>query len=149
MLDTTFIFKSCSIMQNNIANKTTGVFSGLITSKTRIRVLMRLFLNPDQQIYLRGLSSEFGISPSQIKSELNQLENANLLKKQKVGRQNFFKANKSHPIFKELQSMVKKALGMDQIIESIITRLGNLEQALLIDDYAEGSVSSIWNHKPG
>ena len=27
---------------------------------------------------------------------------------------------------------------MDQILESIIERLGNLEQALLIDDYAEG-----------
>ena len=34
--------------------------------------------------------------------------------------------------------MVRKALGMDQIIESIIERLGRLEAAYLTGDYAEG-----------
>jgi len=39
--------------------------------------------------------------------------------------------------------MVAKALGMDQVLESIIKRLGNLEKAILIDDYAEGKDSGI------
>ena len=39
--------------------------------------------------------------------------------------------------------MVKKALGMDEILESIIIRLGNLKKALLIDDYAEGKDTGI------
>ena len=39
--------------------------------------------------------------------------------------------------------MVKKALGMDQILESMIKRLGNLEMALLVDDYAEGKDTGI------
>jgi hypothetical protein len=34
--------------------------------------------------------------------------------------------------------MVRKALGMDQVVVSIVSRLGNLELALLVDDYAEG-----------
>ena len=119
------------------------IFSGLITSKMRIRILMRLFLNPQQNAYLRELTDEFQVSPSQVKSELDQLKDAGLLVSQKKGRQVFFSANQKHPVFKELHSMVKKALGMDQILDSIITRLGNLEKALLLDDYAEGKDTGI------
>lgn len=120
-----------------------SLFSGLITSKIRIRILMRLFLNPERQAYLRELSDEFHVSPSQVKGELDQLNSANLLVSLKKGRQVFFSANKKHPVFNELHSMVKKAMGMDHILESIIIRLGNLEKALLIDDYAEGKDTGI------
>lgn len=120
-----------------------SLFSGLITSKTRIKILMRLFLNPERQAYLRELSDEFNASPSHIKEELGQLSQADLLTRRKNGRQILFSANQKHPVFKELHSMVKKALGMDRILESMLQRLGNLEKALLIDDYAEGKDTGI------
>ena len=121
----------------------TSIFSGLITSKMRIRILMRIFLNPERNVYLRELSDEFKASPSHIKNELDQLKSANLLTSRKNGRQILFSANTKHPVFSELHSMVKKALGMDQILESMLERLGNLEQAILIDDYAEGKDTGI------
>ena len=120
-----------------------SLFSGLITSKTRIRILMRLFLNPSQQAYLRELAGEFNLSPSQIGEELKQLNNAGLLESSKSGRQINYHANSKHPLFPELQSMVKKALGMDHILESMIQRLGNLDLAILLDDYAEGKDTGI------
>jgi len=121
----------------------TPLFSGLITSKMRIRIIMRLFANPSCQSYLRELADEFGASPSHIKEELDQLSSSNLLVSKKNGRQVVFSANTNHPIFQELHSMVNKALGMDQILESIIKRLGHLQQAFLIDDYAEGKDTGI------
>ena len=120
-----------------------SVFSGLITSKTRIRVLMRLFLNPDQAAYLRELADEFHMSPSLVRTELQQLTEAELLTSARNGRQIHFQANTRHPLFPELQSMVRKALGMDRIIDSIVQRLGNLQEAFLIDDYAEGKDTGI------
>ncbi len=114
------------------------LFNALITSKMRIRILMRLFLNPQQQAYLRGLADEFDASTSQVREELQHLSEAGLLLSQKDGRQTNYQANQSHPLFPELQSMVKKSLGMDQIIESIVERLGNLQSAYLVDDYAQG-----------
>ncbi len=121
----------------------TSIFSGLITSKMRIRILMRIFLNPERSVYLRELAGDFKASPSHIKNELEQLKAANLLTSKKKGRQILFSANTKHPVFDELHSMVKKALGMDRILESIIDRLGNLEQAILIDDYAEGKDTGV------
>jgi DNA-binding MarR family transcriptional regulator len=114
------------------------VFNGLITSKVRARILMRLFLNPNRDAYLRELAKEFAVSPSQIKEELDNLSDAGLLSKERGGRQINYSANTEHSLFPELHSMVKKAMGMDRILDSILMRLGNLEQAYVIDDYAEG-----------
>lgn len=120
-----------------------SIFSGLITSKTRVRILMRLFLNPSRHAYLRELAGEFDLSPSLVREELRQLDDAGFLDSEKNGRQIHYKANQKHPLFHELHSMVQKALGMDRILDSIIERLGNLEQAYLIDDYAEGKDTGI------
>ena len=120
-----------------------SMLSGLITSKTRIRLLMRLFHNPEQQAYLRELADEIGSSPSHMKGELKNLTDAGLLNSQKNGRQVLFSANRSHPLYDELHSMVQKALGMDAILDSIIMRLGNLEAAYVVGDYAAGRDTGI------
>lgn len=123
---------------NHICSEKQNIFSGLITSKTRVRILMRLFLNSANRAYLRELVAEFGASPSQVRDELQQLSDAGLLTSEREGRQVFYRANDQHALFPELNSMVRKALGMDRILDSIISRLGQLDKAILIDDYAEG-----------
>ena len=119
------------------------IFEGIITSKMRIRILMRLFLNPQADAYLRELATEFDVSTSQVSGELQQLARAGLVTHNRKGKQINYQANSQHALFPELQSMVKKALGMDQILESIINRLGNLEEAVLLDDYACGRDTGI------
>ncbi|MES9903758.1 MAG: winged helix-turn-helix domain-containing protein [Sedimenticola sp.] len=104
---------------------------------------MRLFLNPHVQCYVRELAQDFNVSPSQVKFELDNLNKSGLLNSEKSGRQILYRANQQHPLFPELQSMVRKSLGMDRIMDSIIQRLGALEQALIIDDYAEGKDTGI------
>jgi hypothetical protein len=39
--------------------------------------------------------------------------------------------------------MVSKVMGIDQVLDSIVKRLGDLESAYLIDDYAEGKDTGI------
>jgi predicted nucleotidyltransferase len=104
---------------------------------------MRLFFNPDTQSYLRELAKEFDVSSNAVREELNQLKKTNLLKTEKNGRQVYYKANTEHTLFPELKSMVSKVMGIDQVIDSIITRLGNLEKAYLVGDYAEGKDTGI------
>jgi hypothetical protein len=66
-----------------------------------------------------------------------------LLTCEKEGRNIYYKANNSHPLFPEIRSMVGKVMGLDQVMDSILTRLGDLEKAYLIDDYAEGKDTGI------
>ncbi|OQB54450.1 MAG: hypothetical protein BWX99_02040 [Deltaproteobacteria bacterium ADurb.Bin151] len=118
-------------------------FAGLITSKTRINLLVRFFFNPGTKAYLRELSKDLDISTNAVREELNQLTKTRLLTSEKEGRNVYYTANREHPLFPELKSMVSKVMGLDQVIESIITRLGDLEKAYIIDDYAEGKDTGI------
>ena len=120
-----------------------NLLSGLISSKTRIKLLMRFFLNPQTRSYLRELAKEFDLSTNAVREELNQLTQTHLLKSEKSGRNVFYSANTAHTLFPELRSMVQKVMGIDQVIEGIVQRLGNLEQAFLIADYAEGKDTGI------
>jgi len=120
-----------------------NLFTGLISSKTRIKLLIRFFFNPNTRSYLRELAKEFDMSTNSVREELNQLTKIKLLASHKSGRRVFYKANENHPLFPELKSMVSKVLGIDQVIDSIVTRLGDLERAYLLDDYAEGKDTGI------
>jgi predicted transcriptional regulator len=120
-----------------------NLFSGLISSKTRIKLLVRFFFNPKTRSYLRELAKEFNISTNSVREELNQLTKTKLLKSEKNGRQVFYMANESHPLYPELKSMVAKVMGIDQVVDGIVNRLGDLEQAYLLDDYAEGKDTGI------
>jgi predicted transcriptional regulator len=120
-----------------------NLFAGLIASKTRIKLLTRFFFNPKTRSYLRELAKEFNVSTNSVREELNQLKRTNLLKSQKDGRQVYYMANAGHPLFPELKSMVSKVMGIDQVIDGIVNRLGDVELAYLIDDYAEGKDTGI------
>ena len=120
-----------------------NLFEGLISSKTRIKLLVRFFCNPESQSYLRELAKEFNVSTNAVREELNQLNKTNLVKKEKNGRQVFYRANQEHPLFPELRAMVSKMMGIDKVVEGIIRRLGNLERAYLIGDYADGKDTGI------
>ena len=104
---------------------------------------MRLFFNPQTQSYLRELAKEFGVSTNAVREELNQLKKTKLLKSEKSGRQVFYRANTEHSLFPELKSMVSKVMGVDQVIDGIVSRLGDVESAYLLDDYAEGKDTGI------
>lgn len=120
-----------------------NLFAGIVTSKTRIKLLIKFFFNPDVRSYLRELSSEFNVSTNAVRLELNQLTDSKLLTAEKKGRQVFYSANKSHPLFDELISIARKTMGVDQVIDGIISRLGDIEAAYLIDDFAEGKDTGI------
>ena len=115
----------------------------LITSKTRIKLLLKFFLNPGTRAYLRGLATEFGESTNAIRVELNRLTEAKLLKSVNSGRTVEYRANKQHSLFKDLQSVVKKFVGLDKVAEELAAKLGDIQAAYVIGDYAKGNDSGL------
>jgi len=114
------------------------MLDSLITSKTRVKLLTKFFLNSATRSYLRNLEVEFGESTNSIRVELNRLEETGLLKSEYLGNRRYFFANKSHPLFYDISSIVRKYVGIDQIIENIINRLGNLKSVYIAGSLARG-----------
>lgn len=115
----------------------------LISSKTRVKLLLKFFLNSNATSYLRNLEDEFGESTNAIRLELNKLEGAKMLLSEPIGKKKIFRVNTQHPLFRELHSIVLKFVGLDQILEFVIQKLGHLEKVYLIGSFARGIDSDI------
>ena len=115
----------------------------LITSKTRIKLLLKFFLNPDNSAYLRGLSKEFGESTNSVRLELNRLEDANMINSEVDGNKKLFKVNKFHPFYEDVNQIVRKYLGIDVIVNNIIKGLGTPQFMYLTGDLAKGKESNL------
>ena len=119
------------------------MLDSLITSKTRIKLLMKFFLNPGTRGYLRELASEFGESTNSVRVELNRLSHAKIISSETVGRTIEYHANASHSLFKELRDLVQKYAGVDQLVETLIKVIGDVNTAYLVGDYALGIDSGL------
>jgi hypothetical protein len=110
----------------------------LISSKTRVKLLLKFFLNSSTKSYLRGLESEFGESSNGIRIELNRFTEAGMLKTSIEGNKKFFTANTSHPLYGSIHSLIRQYVGIDTIIENVVVRLGDVEKVFLTGEFAKG-----------
>jgi hypothetical protein len=115
----------------------------LITNKTRIKLLLRFFLNSDSSSYLRNLESEFEESTNAIRIELNRFEEAGLLTTSMKGNRKIFQANQKHPLYNDLHNILLKYVGLDQVVGKIVQRLGNVKKAYVTGDISFGKDTKI------
>ncbi|MEP1260753.1 winged helix-turn-helix domain-containing protein [Algoriphagus sp.] len=113
------------------------MLESLVTSKTRIKLLLKFFSHANSG-YLRSLAKEFDESTNSVRVELNRLTEAGLLVSEDDGKTKLYKANTSHPFFEEIKGMVSKFLGLDDLMERIVKRMGEVEAAYIVGDYAKG-----------
>ena len=101
-------------------------------------MLLKFFTNSTATAYMREMAEEFGESTNSIRHELNNLSNSGYLLSEEDGRTIKYRANTQHPLYNEVKNLVHKYLGIDKIIDNILSRLGDLEAAYIIGDYALG-----------
>jgi hypothetical protein len=115
----------------------------LISSKTRIKLLLKFFLNSSSRSYLRGLESEFGDSTNSIRQELNRFEKAGMLKAYTEGNKKYFQANTSHPLYNDIHNILIKYIGFDTIIDTVIDRLGEINDVYITGQLCKGLDSPV------
>ena len=115
----------------------------IITSKTRLNLLIKFFVNIANKGYLNSLASEFGESTNSVRKELNNLTSAGFLVKKMDNNKVIYSANVNHPFFNILQKIVRKHLGIENIVNRIIKNLGQIDKIILLGDYVKGIDSGI------
>lgn len=101
-------------------------------------MLVKFFINAANSGYLNGLAVEFGESTNAIRRELNNLSDAGYLTQWKSKNKIIYSANTKHPLFTILQKVIRKHLGLEQIVDSILKQMGDVNKIILIGDYAQG-----------
>ena len=120
------------------------ILEQLFTGKIRLKLLTRLFLNPNTRVFLRGLEREFEVSSNTVRLELAKLTEMHLIKEY-INEENTkvkeYGVNREHPMFVSLRNIILQHLGIDQIMEHILNKLGDVSQVYLTGDLAEGKNS--------
>jgi hypothetical protein len=119
------------------------MIEALVSSKTRLKLLLKFFLNSMNTAYLRNLEEEFGESTNGIRVELNRFEKAGFLETFSEGNKKIFRVNTQHPLFKEINKIILKVTGIEYVIDYILQRLGDLEEVYLVGKLSRGIDSGI------
>jgi predicted nucleotidyltransferase len=113
------------------------MLSALLFTEYRRRVLGLLLLNPDATYHVRQLARLTGTSAGTLHKELTKLTLAGLLRRQEVGNQVRYSANRDCPIFDELASILRKTSGLVDVLASA---LGSVEKNVTLA-FVFGSVA--------
>jgi len=124
------------------------MLESLYISKSKIRqgLLTLFFTNPSQKYYLRELQRLLGYSAGSIRRELLRFQKDNLFNTNKVGNLLFYSINTSHPLFKELKSIVSKTVGVEGSLKKALSSINGIKTAFIYGSFAskkEKSASDI------
>jgi predicted AAA+ superfamily ATPase len=112
----------------------------LFSGKIRLKLLARLLLNPGSQVYLRQLERDLQVSSNTVRLELNKLSEMKLINVVETEESKIKKyiANTVHPLYSNLRSIILKYVGVDQLIEEIFYKLGEIDEVFLTGEFANG-----------
>ncbi|HXR38025.1 MAG TPA: nucleotidyltransferase domain-containing protein [Terracidiphilus sp.] len=102
-----------------------GALGDLIFGQTRGRVLALLCGRPDETFFTREISRQVGTSVGTVQRELETLSRVGLIDRSISGRQVYYKANRNHPVFAEMQSLIAKTVGAFQLLRSALAPFAN------------------------
>ncbi len=102
----------------------------VLFGKARGAILALLYGRTDQQFYYRELTRRLDdLSPGTLQRELDTLSNLGLIERLATGKRVFYRANRNHSIFTELQTLVAKTVG---VIHVLSTRLAPLADRIAV-----------------
>jgi hypothetical protein len=88
------------------------MLAALISSKTRIKLLLRLFHNSESKSCLHGLAA-FKENTNSVRLELSRFEEERMIESEVMGNKQFYRANTKFTLFYERRSiLLKKTLAL-------------------------------------
>ncbi|UOD51438.1 nucleotidyltransferase domain-containing protein [Orrella daihaiensis] len=115
----------------------------LFPNQYRRKVLAFLAMNPDVSVHLRELARLTHTSPGTLKKELDLLVAADLVKSKAQGNQVQFCINPDHPVYQELQALIRKTIGLYDVLANALRPLADhLEVAFVFGSVAKETETS-------
>jgi predicted nucleotidyltransferase len=106
----------------------------------RRQVLSLLLLHPDEAFHLREIARVTGTQPGTLRRELEQLAQAGVVERAKVGNLVRYRADPRCPIFEELRGILKKTAGIADVLREALAPLADrIAAAFVYGSLARGA----------
>ncbi|MCK6427587.1 MAG: helix-turn-helix domain-containing protein [Burkholderiaceae bacterium] len=107
---------------------------------SRAAILAALYLRPEESMHVREIARATGISPGTLHRELRALSDLGLLTRREVGRQVFYAADRSSPVFEEISGLLRKTAGLADVLRASLAPLADrLRAAFVYGSMAAGT----------
>lgn len=112
-------------------------FLELTKSKLRQKLLVYFFTNPKSNFYLRETAAKLDEDPGNLSKEFAHLEKEGVFTVEERGRQKFFSLNKNYPLYKELESIIFKTVGIEGSLRKVLTAISHVNLAFIFGSFAQ------------
>jgi predicted nucleotidyltransferase len=111
----------------------------VLFTKTQQKVLGLLFGKPGQSFYLNEITKLSQMGRGTIKRELERMEAAGIVVKNRIGNQNHYQANSECPVYSELMGIARKTFGVADVIKTALNSiLDEVALAFIYGSVAKG-----------
>jgi len=102
-------------------------------------VLALLLLHPEESTHVREIARAIGKAPGTLLRELNALAAAGVLVRKPMGNQVHFQANPACPIYEDLRNILKKTVGVADVLREALAPLApKIRAAFVYGSVARG-----------
>jgi predicted nucleotidyltransferase len=106
--------------------------ASLLFGAYRRDVLALLLLHPEESRHVREIARAIGKAPGTLLRELNALAAAGVLVRRPLGNQVHFQANPACPIYEDLRNLLKKTVGVADVLREALAPLGAKVRAAFV-----------------
>ena len=114
------------------------ILKHLFSSNLRVKILSHLFLHPGEDFYIRRLASTLRQPVGTVARELTHLEEAGILKHERVGNQKHYSVREESPIAEDLRNIFLKTTGVSAELRTVLDHITGVEIAFIYGSYAIG-----------
>lgn len=107
-------------------------------SKIRQKILKLLFANESKSFYLSEIAKIIGTSAGNAQRGLEKLAKEGIVKSEKKANLHYYILDRKNPIFKDIESIVRKTVGIETELAEILGKMKGVEFAFIFGSYAKG-----------
>lgn len=112
----------------------------VLFNKTCILLLSLLYNNPEKTFYLREIARKAGVGVGTAQRELAKLASADLVVRQKRGKQVYYGANTKSHVYNEVRGLIIKTFGLADILKDALSHLSDkINYAFIYGSQADGT----------
>jgi len=123
-----------------------SILSQILSSKVRAEIFRLLFGVHAAELHMRELEREAGCTIGPVQSELRKLLGLQLVVSRRSGNRLYYRANRNHPLYPEIRSLVLKSSGLCDYLAECLNPRDDIAVAFVFGSVAvgnEGAASDI------
>ena len=113
-----------------------NILAEILSSKIRAEIFRLLFGTSAEELHMREIERRSGFAIGTIQTELKKLLRLDLVKKRKDGNRLYYRANREHPLYPDILSLVLKTIGLGDILKNALRQDSGISIAFVFGSIA-------------